>query len=72
MKILKSLPPNLDILITDDETVITEQMVSELEGNILGAIILIMIVVVASMGLRVGLLVGLSIPFAFIHFYSSS
>ena len=44
----KSLPPNLDILITDDETVITEQMVSELEGNILGAIILIMIVVVAS------------------------
>ena len=62
----KSLPPNLDILITDDETVITEQMVSELEGNILGAIILIMIVVVASMGLRVGLLVGLSIPFCFL------
>ena len=56
----------MDILITDDETVITEQMVSELEGNILGAIILIMIVVVASMGLRVGLLVGLSIPFCFL------
>ena len=61
----QKLPPNLDILITDDETVITEQMVSELEGNILGAILLIM-VVVASMGLRVGLLVGLSIPFCFL------
>jgi multidrug efflux pump len=62
----QKLPPNLDILITDDETVITEQMVSELEGNILGAILLIMVVVVASMGLRVGLLVGLSIPFCFL------
>ena len=62
----QKLPPNLDILITDDETVITEQMVSELEGNILGAILLIMVVVVASKGLRVGLLVGLSIPFCFL------
>ena len=62
----QKLPPNLDILITDDETVITEQMVSELEGNILGAILLIMVIVVASMGLRVGLLVGLSIPFCFL------
>ena len=60
----QKLPPNLDILITDDETVITEQMVSELEGNILGAILLIMVVVVASMGLRVGLLVG---PVSYTH-----
>jgi multidrug efflux pump len=38
-------------------------MISELEGNIITAIFLVMVLVIASMGLRVGLLVGLSIPF---------
>lgn len=65
-KINTKLPPNLEIVITDDETVITEQLVSELQGNILAAVLLIIILVVASIGLRVGVLVGLSIPFCFL------
>ena len=61
-----TLPPNLSIVRTNDETVWAEVMISELEGNIITAIFLVMILVIASMGLRVGLLVGLSIPFCFL------
>ena len=62
----KTLPPNLSIVRTNDETVWAEVMISELEGNIITAIFLVMILVIASMGVRVGLLVGLSIPFCFL------
>ena len=61
-----TLPPNLSIVKTNDETVWAEVMISELQGNIITAIFLVMILVVASMGLRVGMLVGLSIPFSFL------
>jgi multidrug efflux pump len=62
----ENLPPNLSIIRTNDETVWAEVMISELEGNIITAIFLVMILVIASMGVRVGLLVGLSIPFCFL------
>ena len=61
-----SLPENIRIIKTNDETIWAEQMISELQGNIVTAIFLVVILVVASMGLRVGLLVGLSIPFSFL------
>ena len=61
-----SLPENIKIVKTNDETIWAEQMISELQGNIVTAIFLVVILVVASMGLRVGLLVGLSIPFSFL------
>ncbi|MDA9306964.1 efflux RND transporter permease subunit [Gammaproteobacteria bacterium] len=61
-----TLPPNLSIVRTNDQTVWAEVMISELEGNIITAIFLVMVLVIASMGLRVGLLVGLSIPFCFL------
>jgi len=40
------------------------QMVNELQGNILTAIVLVMVVVVAALGVRSALLVGLGIPFS--------
>ena len=61
-----NLPKNLSIMRTNDETVWAELMISELEGNIITAIFLVMILVIASMGVRVGMLVGLSIPFCFL------
>ncbi len=60
------IPENLSIIKTDDETIWAENMINELQGNIITAIFLVMILVVASMGIRVGLLVGLSIPFCFL------
>ena len=44
-------------------------MVKELNGNIIAAVILIMVLVIASMGTRVSMLVGLSIPFCFLMTY---
>ena len=44
-------------------------MVTELNGNIIAAVILIMVLVIASMGIRVSMLVGLSIPFCFLMTY---
>ncbi|MDC1015112.1 efflux RND transporter permease subunit [Gammaproteobacteria bacterium] len=44
-------------------------MVKELNGNIITAVVLIMVLVIASMGFRVSMLVGLSIPFCFLFTY---
>ena len=44
-------------------------MVKELNGNIIAAVVLIMVLVIASMGFRVSMLVGLSIPFCFLFTY---
>ena len=41
-------------------------MVNELQGNIITAVILVMILVVATLGLRNGLIVGIAIPFSFL------
>ena len=65
----KDLPENLRIVITDDDTIWASEMVTELNGNIIAAVILIMVLVIASMGIRVSMLVGLSIPFCFLMTY---
>ena len=64
-----SLPKNLKIAISNDDTVYASLMVKELNGNIIAAVILIMVLVIASMGTRVSMLVGLSIPFCFLMTY---
>ena len=67
----ETLPKNLTVVKTNDDTVWARMMVSELNGNIISAVVLIMILVVASMGFRVSMLVGLSIPFCFLMTYLS-
>ena len=46
-----------------DASVMTNQMVSELQGNIVTAMCLVLILVVATLGVKSGLLVGFGIPF---------
>ena len=67
----KNLPENLRIVITDDDTIYANLMVKELNGNIIAAVVLIMVLIIASMGIRVSMLVGLSIPFCFLLTYLS-
>jgi len=64
-----TLPNNLKIVVSNDDTVYATLMVKELNGNIIAAVILIMVLVIASMGTRVSMLVGLSIPFCFLMTY---
>ena len=67
----KTLPENLRIVVTDDDTIYANLMVKELNGNIIAAVVLIMVLIIASMGIRVSMLVGLSIPFCFLLTYLS-
>ena len=64
-----TLPKNLKIVVSNDDTIYANLMVKELNGNIIAAVILIMVLVIASMGARVSMLVGLSIPFCFLMTY---
>ncbi len=56
------LPGKVEVFYTQDQAPFAETQVRELQGNILTALVLVMIIVVAAMGLRSGLIVGLGIP----------
>ncbi len=65
-QIRDDFPDNLKITPGLDTTKFAGDMVSELEGNIITAVILVMVLVVATLGLRNGLIVGIAIPFSFL------
>ena len=56
----------LEVNITFDQSKNVDNMVSQLEGSVLTAILLVMIVVLATLGTRSALLVGFSIPTSFL------
>jgi multidrug efflux pump len=60
------LPPGVNIAVSQDKSSDIRNMLGDLQNNVLSAILLIMVVVVAGMGLRTGLLVGLAIPGSFL------
>ncbi|MGA0170260.1 MAG: efflux RND transporter permease subunit [Pseudomonadales bacterium] len=57
-----ALPKGVDVIYSVDQSVFAQQQVDELQGNIGTALCLVMIVVVAALGLRSGIIVGLGIP----------
>ena len=64
--IREDYPQTLQITPSLDTTRFADDMVNELQGNIITAVILVMILVVATLGLRNGLIVGIAIPFSFL------
>ena len=60
------LPQGLQVSYIMDQSQEVESMLGDLLNNVLTAIVLVLILVVASMGLRSALLVGLTIPGAFL------
>ena len=56
----------LDVGLSNDQSRQVDSMVGQLEGSVLTAIALVMIVVLASLGLRPALLVGFAIPTSFL------
>ncbi|MBZ5486414.1 efflux RND transporter permease subunit [Halomonas aquamarina] len=60
------LPEALRLTTILDESITVQNMLSELLNNVLTAVVLVLIVVVAVMGWRMALLVGLTIPGAFL------
>jgi multidrug efflux pump len=59
-------PESVEISYILDESETVKSMLTDLEANVIAAIILVMIVVVYALGLRSSILVGLSIPGAFL------
>ncbi|MGI1678728.1 MAG: efflux RND transporter permease subunit [Cellvibrionaceae bacterium] len=57
-------PFGVNVGYTADQSEFTLSMVSEMQGNILTAMSLVMVIVVAALGIRSGLIVGFGIPFS--------
>ena len=60
------IPQTISILYSQDQAPYAERQVLELQGNIVTALVLIMVLVVAAMGIRSGILVGMAIPVSFL------
>ncbi len=56
----------INLGISNDQSIIVNSMVTQLEGSVLTAIALVMIVVLAALGTRSALLVGFAIPTSFL------
>jgi multidrug efflux pump len=59
-------PDEIEVIFSQDSAPFAKQQVSELQGNIVTAMALVMILVVAALGIRSGLLVGAAIPVSFL------
>jgi len=64
--IKEEYPTSLQITPGLDTTQFAGDMVDELQGNIITAVVLVMVLVVATLGLRNGMIVGIAIPFSFL------
>lgn len=59
-------PPGVEVRYLQDQSQEIKIMLSDLQNNVISAILLVMVVVVAALGLRSGLLVGVAIPGSFL------
>lgn len=59
-----SMPDGIRLVTVFDSSPFAMQMVEELEGNIITALALVLIVIVAALGLRSSILVSISVPFS--------
>ena len=57
-----NIPDGIEVLISQNQAEFANEQVTELQGNIFTALALVMVVVVAAMGFRSGVIVGLGIP----------
>ena len=61
-----TLPGKVSVFYSQDQAPWALQQVTELQGNIFTALALVMVVIVAAMGFRSGVIVGLGIPISFL------
>ena len=56
------IPAGIEVILSQNQAEFANLQVTELQGNIVTALALVMVIVVASMGFRSGIIVGLGIP----------
>ncbi|MDJ0685698.1 MAG: efflux RND transporter permease subunit [Alphaproteobacteria bacterium] len=59
-------PQGVSVGFSQDQSTDIRQMLTDLQNNVLSAVLLVMIVIVAALGVRGGLLVGIAIPGSFL------
>lgn len=59
-------PAQIKVVYSQDKSQQIKDMLSDLANNLISAVLLVMIVVIGSLGLRSGLIVGLSVPGSFL------
>ena len=62
----KSWPAEITVTFSSDDSKNIRDMLRDLQNNVLSAILLVMIIIVTALGVRTGLLVGISIPGSFL------
>ena len=62
----KRFPPGIEVIYSRDNAEWALDMISETEGNVLTAVVIVMIVVLAALGFRTSMLVGMAIPFSYL------
>lgn len=62
----EQLPSNVQVSYSQDKSEDIRNMLSDLQNNVISGIVLVMIIIIGALGLRAGLLVGVSIPGAFL------
>lgn len=62
----QSWPPQVKVTFSQDSSKEIRSMLGELENSLITAILLVLIVIVASLGLRGGLIVGVAVPGSFL------
>lgn len=62
----KFWPEHILVNFTGDQSKHVEDMLSDLQNNVISAVLLVVIVIIAALGTRTALLVGLSIPGSFL------
>ena len=60
------LPPTLQIGFHQDKSEETRTMLTDLQNNVISGVVLVMIVIMATLGIRSSILVGLAIPGSFL------
>ncbi len=65
-EIRPSLPDNLNIGFHQDKSKETRTMLTDLQNNVISGVVLVMIVVMATLGVRSAILVGFAIPGSFL------
>jgi multidrug efflux pump len=64
--VAKDYPASLQINFTQDSSEEIRTMLSDLQNNVISAVLLVMLVVVASLGMRTSLIIAVSVPGSFL------
>ena len=65
-EVTKNFPKSVNVSFSQDQSNTIKTMLNSLQNNVIAAIILVLIIILGALGIRSGLLVGISIPGSFL------